>query len=104
MPTDDENREQGVEFGSLGDDLERVEYPIDNERLLEQYGDREITLQGGEEPLREVLGPLGEITFESSDEVVQSVIGMVDDEAIGRKDYTDRGGMPPEERENEESM
>lgn len=104
MPTEDESREQGVEFGPLADDLENVEYPIRSAELLESYGDREITLQSGEQTLREVLDPLGEITFNSADDVTQRVIGLVDDEAIGREDYTDRGGMPPEDDRSEESL
>jgi len=104
MPTDDESREQGVEFGQLADDLESEDYPIDNEELLETYGDRAVELQDGEETLNEILGPL-ERTYESADNVRQSVIGMVGEEAIGRKGYTDRGGVTSEdEGEEEESI
>lgn len=97
MPTDDERRKQGVEFGPLADDLEDQEYPLDNTELLEAYGDREIDLQDGEETLENVLGPLGETTFDSPDDVMQGVIGMVGDQAIGRKNYTDRGGVTSED-------
>lgn len=104
MPTDDESREQGVEFGSLADELENEEYPIEKSELLETYGDREIELQDGEQTLQEVLDPLGETTFESAEDVVQSVIGMVSDDAIGRKNYSDRGGQALEGSSDEESV
>lgn len=92
MTSGDESREQGVEFGPLAEDLEQEEYPMGKLALLERYGDREIVLEDDTEPLESVLGPLGEREFESARDVKQAVIGMVSDEAIGRKDYTDRGG------------
>ncbi len=104
MPTDNESREQGVEFGSLADELESEQYPIDKSELLETYGDRKLELQNGGQTLREVLDPLGETTFESAGEVTQSVIGMVGDAAIGRKHYSDRGGQAPEEDTDKESI
>lgn len=93
MTTDenDESREQGVEFGSLAEELEDEEYPIDKAELLERYGDRELVLEDDTVTLREVLEPLGQDEFESADDVRQSVLTMVSDEAIGRKDYSDRG-------------
>ena len=102
--TDTESREQGVEFGSLADELESEEYPIDKSELLETYGDRELELQNGGQTLHEVLDPLSEPTFESAEDVIQSVIGMVGDEAIGRKNYSDRGGQAPEEDTDKESI
>ncbi len=107
MTTDqnDESREQGVEFGSLADDLEDEEYPIDTEALLERYGDRELGLGDDTATLQTVLEPQGEATYESADDVRQSIIGMVSDEAIGRKNYSDRGGSTDaEEGEEEESL
>ena len=104
MPTSDESREQGVEFGSLADELGNEKYPIDKSELLETYGDREIELQNGGQTLREVLDPLGETTFESAEDVTQSVIGVVDDEAIGRKNYSDRGGQAAREGVDDESV
>ncbi|ELZ28010.1 hypothetical protein C474_15954 [Halogeometricum pallidum JCM 14848] len=89
----DESREQGVEFGPLGDELADDEYPMSKEELLERYGDRELELENGSQTLREVLDPPGETTFDSADDVKQSVMSMVSDEAIGRKKYSDRGGQ-----------
>ncbi|MDS0295426.1 DUF5789 family protein [Halogeometricum luteum] len=99
----DESREQGVEFGSLDDDLADEEYPMSKADVLERYGDRELELEDGTQTLREVLEPLGETTFDSADDVRQSVVGMVSDEAIGRKKYSDRGGQGDEDDGSAES-
>lgn len=105
MTTDqnDESRELGVEFGSLADELEDEEYPIDKETLLERYGDRELEMEDDTTTLRAVLEPLGEATYESTDEVRQGIIGMVSNEAIGRKNYSDRGGSAESGEDNEKS-
>ena len=78
-----EEREQGVEFGDLQTKLEDHEYPASHEELLEAYGDETATFE-------ELLEPLGKTDYESADEVEQAVMNMVGDEAIGRKNYSDR--------------
>lgn len=93
----EDSRKQGVEFGPLADELEDEEYPIDNAALLERHGDRELGLGGDTTTLRTVLESQGETTYESADDVRRSVIGMVSDEAIGRKNYSDRGGSTESE-------
>jgi hypothetical protein len=102
--TTDDSREQGVEFGSLADELETESYPIGKEELLGTYGDREIVLEDDTQSLREVLGPLGEDEFESADDVRQSVMTMVGDEAVGRKNYSDRGGETDTPADDEETV
>lgn len=92
----DNSRQQGVEFGALARDLEGEEYPMRNEALLDAYGSRQLELQDGSQSLRDVLEPLGETTFGSAADVVDAVVGMVGDEAIGRKYQSDRGGMAGE--------
>jgi hypothetical protein len=104
MATPDENREQGVDFGPLADELESQEYPTSKAELLEKLGDREIDLESGSQTLQDALGPLGETTFESADDVTQSVLNMVDSEAVGRENYTDRGGEASIQDQSEESM
>jgi len=104
MPTDDQRREQGVEFGSLADDLESEEYPKSKEALLEEYGPAEVELEDGAQTLQEILGPMGETTYESAEDVMQDIIGNVSEEAVGRQNYTDRGGTTKEGERNEESM
>lgn len=106
MTTDqsEDSREQGVEFGSLAEELESEEYPISKEELLDTYGDEELVLEDDTQTLREVLEPLGEDEFESADDVRQSVMTMVGDEAVGRKNYSDRGDETDVADEDEESV
>jgi len=97
MPTDsDDTREQGIEFGALIGDLEDESYPLSHETLLSRYGDRELGLSDDQVPLREVLSTDQEQEYEDVESVRQAVFNMAGDEAIGRKEYSDRGGNPAE--------
>lgn len=99
----DDTREQGIEFGALADDLENESYPLSHEELLGRYGDREIGLIGKQTTLREVLSPENEQKYEDEESVRQAVFGMVGDEAIGREEYSDRGGSAPEAGDSTET-
>lgn len=104
MSTDEDSRTRGVEFGPLADELEDEEYPIGKDEVVERYGDYELELEDGGSSVREVLGPLGETTYESAEEVRQSILNMVGDGAVGREDYTDRGGHTQGSDEDDESL
>lgn len=99
-----DERTLGVEFGDLEDDLKDAEYPLSREELLDRYGDREIQLADTTERLRDVLEAVGEQSYESAEDVTQTVVGMVGDEAVGRKAYTDRSTSPDEEDHDVESL
>lgn len=105
MTSEDDSREHGVEFGPLADDLQSESYPQEKSELLSEYGAREVDLEDGTQTLQAVLGPLGGTTYSSAEEVMRGVVGNVDDGAIGRKNYTDRGGgRAGEEERAEESL
>lgn len=104
MTISDKTRKLGVQFGPLADDLKAEQYPIEKTKLVEEYGGREIELEDGNQTLGEILGPLGETTFQSGDDVMQGVIGNVSQEAIGRKNYSDRGGMKDEGERDRHSI
>jgi len=87
-----DSREQGIEFGSLADDLEDGSFPMRHERLLDEYGDYEIVLMGDRTTLREVVGPEHEREYEDAESVRQAVFTMVGDDVVGREGYSDRGG------------
>ena len=98
----DDSRTLGVELGDLGDDLENHEYPISEAELFDQYGDEEIEMGEETATLQELIEPLNEDEYSSADEVEQAIMNMVGDEAIGRKNYSDR--TPPaagEDRQDE---
>jgi hypothetical protein len=91
----DAHREVGVEFGELAARLDDHEYPATARELTAAYGEYELRYSGGSEQFSATLGPL-EDTFESADEVRQSVLNGVGQTAVGRKAYTDRGGFATE--------
>jgi hypothetical protein len=88
MTTD---RDVGLDFGDLDDDLESESFPLSKDELLDRYGDREIGLESGTRTLDELLGPVGKETFDGQDDVHQTVLTMVDEAAEGRTEYSDRG-------------
>jgi hypothetical protein len=89
----DRTREQGVEFGTLAEDLTTVEYPAACTKLIDTYGDETLLLPNGSQSLRNVLEPLQGEQFDSSADVRQAIIGLVNKKAIGREGYSDR--TPP---------
>jgi len=107
--TGSESREQGVEFGDLREALETHDYPTTQQELIEEYGDETLDLPDGEETLSSVLAERemteedGDIEYESADEVYQDILNMVGDRAVGRTDYSDRGGSLQDEVEEGES-
>lgn len=86
----DDSEALGVEFGNLDDELEEIDYPIDSEELLDEHGSETLTFEEGSATVQELLEPMGEQSFETKDEVQQTLLTMVDDDAIGRKNYSDR--------------
>lgn len=108
---DDESREQGVEFGEFEETMEEIDYPIDNDELIEQHGDEELELSGESTTLEEVLAPLqdNDQTYEDAGDLETMVMNMVGDDAVGREGYSDRGGSAEsedmeEERSDQESF
>lgn len=77
---------------------------MDKDELLAEYGPHEIDLEEDSESMQEILGPAGDATYNSADEVIDTVIGMVSDDAIGREEYSDRGEELNEEQREEESF
>jgi|GEM_PF-85729 hypothetical protein len=98
----DDSKAIGVEFGDLDDELDEMEYPVEAEELLDDYGSETLEFEEGSATLEELLEPMGSQSFESKNSVQQAVLTMVGDEAIGRKNYSDRD--PPttgQERQDE---
>jgi hypothetical protein len=89
--SDSEDRQMGIELGEVNDALESHDYPASAEELTDEYGDREIDLPNGSKTFGEVLEPFENETYESAEEVRQSVFNMIGSEAVGREDYSDRG-------------
>ncbi|WP_255193064.1 DUF5789 family protein [Natronobeatus ordinarius] len=98
----DDSRQQGVELGDLGEQLRSHEYPASQDELLEDYGDEELELAEETATLEELISPLNEDEYESYDELEGAIMNMVGDEAIGRKNYSDRTPYAPGEDRQEE--
>lgn len=97
-----DSREMGVDFGGLDDELDEKSYPVTTEELLDDHGDAELSYEGGSTTLSELLEPMGDQEFDSKNDVQQAALNMVGDDAIGRKNYSDR--TPPatgEDRQEE---
>ncbi|HET7323343.1 MAG TPA: DUF5789 family protein [Halococcus sp.] len=92
MADQNDTRQQGIEFGEFGETMDSLEYPIDHADLIEQHGDAELELPNGTSTLAEVLEPLQDEdqTYQDRDELETMILNMVGDEAIGRKNYSDR--------------
>lgn len=88
----DNTREHGIEFNELATDLEDESYPLSHETLLSRYGDRELDLVDDQVTVREVLSAETEQEYEDKEGVQQAILNMVGDEAVGRENYSDRGG------------
>jgi len=98
----DDSRELGVELGSLHETLENVSFPVSQDALLDDHGDTELEMGEETATLEGLLEPINEDEYHSAEEVEQAVIAMVGDEAIGRKNYSDRTPYAPgEERQKE---
>ncbi|WP_380678274.1 DUF5789 family protein [Salinigranum sp. GCM10025319] len=89
----------GIEFGSLDDDFDRLDYPVTTVELLDAYGDRTFELESGTTTLAGALDPVSTQTFQSSDAVRKAVYAMVGDDAVGRTGDTDRGTGTPAEND-----
>lgn len=85
-----DDRNMGVEFGDLEDDLAGEAYPLSKQDLLSKYGDRELSHASGTDTLRSVLGPEGDDVYEGPEEVRQAVLNMVGEAAVGRQENSDR--------------
>lgn len=75
-----------------------LEFPVSCAVVVEQVGDVRLEAPGGgidgDETVGEILGRCSEQEFRSSDELYDSLVGLVSEEFVGRKHYDDRGSQP----------
>lgn len=97
MSGSDTDREQGVDFTSIEPMLENLSYPITVDELVDEYGDRTIERTNADPiSIEELFASMGEDTFESSEEIRQSILTLMPQDSVGREGYSDRGGATPE--------
>jgi hypothetical protein len=106
MSDQNENREQGVEFGEFGETMETLDYPVGHDELIADHGDAELELPNGATSLSSVLEPLQDEdqTYRDADELETMILNMVGDDAVGREGYSDRGVSNESNRDDEDSL
>ncbi|WP_254544955.1 hypothetical protein [Halomarina pelagica] len=69
------------------------EYPVDHETVLNQIGDATVDAPDDtdSETINEVLAYDNDEIYETPDDLLESIVGNLDDNYIGRKYYDDRG-------------
>jgi hypothetical protein len=97
-----DNRDRGIEFGDLPDDLAREDYPLTKETLLDRYGDRQLEHSNGSVSVAELLVEEGDREFQDADEIHETLLNMVGEEAVGREGYSDRGAGTAEQAGDED--
>jgi len=70
--------------------LDDLTYPLSAAELAAALGDETLDHPVGEEPLSAVFERCGPDAMHSADDAWLSVLANVDEEAIGRKFYSDR--------------
>ena len=105
MDDDSSTRRQGVDFGSLEEELPSIDYPTTVTTLRDELGDRSIELGDEEQRLETVLEPHladqgDDVVFDSPDDVQTEILNLVGAEAVGREGYSDRG-IDSDDRERE---
>lgn len=84
-----------MEINELEEFLEReLDYPITLAAVRGEIGDVEVDAPDAEdsETVSDVLAHLDEDTYQSADDLFETVMSNLPDEYIGRKYYSDRGG------------
>lgn len=75
-------------------EIQSVNYPIDGERFWTEYENYVIELPGGDEPVGEILehGAMND-EYTEAQAVLMDVYNNVSSNGVGRRNYTDRGGI-----------
>lgn len=102
MAGDDTDREEGVDFTDLNPVLEELPYPVSMEEFVAEHGDHTIERTNADPiTVRELFEGMGDDTYESPDEVRQSILNFMPRDSVGRARYSDRGGQTPETPETD---
>ena len=86
-----------MKIGELHEYLEsELSYSLSHSSVLDRIGAVEIDAPDRDETeqISAIIGNVGQESYDSSQELYETIIGNVGDEYIGRKFYDDRGGNP----------
>lgn len=75
---------------------DELAFPIDRASVVARVGDVDVEAPDAQETetISAIIGPVGQETYASADELFTTILGNVSDEYIGRKFYDDRGANP----------
>lgn len=79
-----------MRLNQLATELEELSYPRSTAELAAAFDGRVLDHAGGEEPVSAVLERAGSDAMTSADDAWLSVAASLDEDAVGRKGYTDR--------------
>lgn len=104
MASEETDRDQGVDFGGVDQLLADLDYPVSKSAFVDEHGDREIGRTNSEDiTVSKLFKGTGEDSFESSEEVRQSILNLMPGDSVGRQRYSDRGGSTPAEATEDEA-
>lgn len=105
MAEDHTDREEGVDFTDLNPVIEDLSYPVTKEEFVDEHGDHSIERTNAEPiTVRELLEEMGDDTYESADEVRQSILNVMPRDSVGRARYSDRGDPADQGEHQDESV
>lgn len=76
-------------------------FPMTTEEVIEEYGEMELELPNGNNNLGDVLSRCPDEEYEDPEAALEAAYGMLGEEAIGRKGYSDRDPRAPGEQDSE---
>lgn len=76
------------------EEIQSLEFPMGSDTIRAEYGEYELDLPNGVENVGEILDRgTTEDEYADAQAVLNIINNNVSSEAVGRKDYTDRGGI-----------
>ena len=90
-----------MRINDLLDHLNDASYPTTTERLVAELDDPELRLANGSDSLANAFARIQTDGLETPSDAKLAVLAGLDEDAIGRKGYTDRDPPVPGERRPE---
>lgn len=83
-----------MEIQNLRDHFDdELDFPADQEKVLDEMGQTEIDAPNSNESMTiaDALDPIDEDSYETADELRETIMMNLPDEYVGRDNYSDRG-------------
>ena len=77
-------------MNTVDEKLDAHSYPATTEELIAAYGELELETADGTEQFGDLIGLLGEQTFDDAEEVRLTAYSALSEDAVGRVGYSDR--------------